>query len=233
MKHLFSVVIPCLNEGKTIGETLKSVRDQTYPNVEIIVSDGCSTDNTVKIAKKYADRVLVKKTNIAQARNLGARHAKGDILVFVDADSQISRRFVETMAPIFDKEDVIGVYGKIFPKEGGLKSMLICKIGWQLILRIFNRLDLPQFCGINIALRRDVFNRVGGFNEEMNAAEDIDLGFRLKGRGKIKFNKKGLVRTSMRRYEKGYLWWVLRWVREWVYYFFRRKTSFKEYKPIR
>ncbi|MFC1710437.1 glycosyltransferase [Patescibacteria group bacterium] len=88
-----SVVIPSLNKGKYIGETLESIVTQKYPNYEIIIQDGCSTDGTLNIIKKYAQKnpKLIKwesKKDKGQvnAINIGMKKAKGEILAYINAD---------------------------------------------------------------------------------------------------------------------------------------------------
>ena len=90
-----SIIIPTLNEEKYIERCLKSLKNQSFRNFEIIVSDSYSTDDTVKIAKKYGAKVvLTKKTGPAAGRNEGARKAKGSILVFLDADTFVTKKFL-------------------------------------------------------------------------------------------------------------------------------------------
>ena len=88
---LVSVVIPSYNSGKFISETLKSVSSQTYEEIEIIVVDDCSTDNTIEIIKKHNDPRLVliqleKNKGVANARNVGIANSKGTYIAFVDSD---------------------------------------------------------------------------------------------------------------------------------------------------
>ena len=99
---MISLVIPTLNEEKNIGESLRSLKNQTYRNFEIIIADGGSKDKTVEIARKYADRVIVYKgSGISEAKNRGVREAKGDILVFTDADTKFENDWLEKIAKHF------------------------------------------------------------------------------------------------------------------------------------
>lgn len=231
---LVSIIIPTLNEEGYINETLLSVKNQTYKNIEIIVSDGCSEDRTVDIAKRYADKVIVKKTNIAAARNIGAKYANGEILVFLDADSCLEPVWIERTLKFFNGCNNDLVFGPIKPKQSDLAAKFICKFGWNLIPRFFAWVGFPQFSGVSIAIRKSSFEHIGGFKEKMNATEDIDMGFRIRKRGKVAFNKYVNCYTSMRRFENGgYPFWVARWVIDWINYFFTKNSSFSEYPIFR
>ena len=231
---LVSIIIPTLNEEGYIEETLLSVKNQTYKNIEIIVSDGCSCDRTVDIAKKHADRVIVKKTNIAAARNIGVKHSKGEIIVFLDADSCLEPVWIESTLRFFNESDNDLVFGPVKPRREDLRAKIICKLGWDLIPRFFTRIGFPQFSGVSIAMRKSAFERIGGFREKMNATEDIDMGFRIRKHGKVAFNKYVKCYTSMRRFEHGgYSFWVARWIIDWINYIFTKNSSFSEYPVFR
>lgn len=91
-EHLVSVIIPAYNAGKTIDETLRSVRSQSHCHLEIIVVDDGSLDDTVSVAKQHAAQdcrievVRQKNEGVAAARNVGWQHARGDLIAFIDAD---------------------------------------------------------------------------------------------------------------------------------------------------
>ena len=98
-----SVIVPTLNEENYIEGCLESISKQTIPRdkYEIIVSDGSSTDRTVEIANKYADLVVVsEKRGIWWGRNYGAEYARGRFLVFIDADTQIKKDYLETVSQV-------------------------------------------------------------------------------------------------------------------------------------
>jgi glycosyltransferase involved in cell wall biosynthesis len=94
-----SVIIPTLNEGDYIESALQSLAEQTYQGFELIVKDGLSADDTVEIAKGYADLVVSgKDVSIGDARNKGARRANGDVLAFLDADTSLDKHALELVA---------------------------------------------------------------------------------------------------------------------------------------
>ena len=94
MNELVSVIIPTRNSADTIEMCLKSIKNQTYPNIEIIVVDNYSKDETADIAGKYA-QVLQKDSERNAARNYGARNAKGDYLVHIDSDMELTSTVIE------------------------------------------------------------------------------------------------------------------------------------------
>ena len=91
---MLSIVIPAFNEEKYLTRLLDSIKKQTYKNYEIIIADADSKDNTRKMAKKYGCKVI-KGGIPAVGRNNGAKVAKGDILLFMDADAIIGEKFLE------------------------------------------------------------------------------------------------------------------------------------------
>ena len=81
---MISVVVPALNEEEWIVPCLESLTSQSDHAYELIVVDGGSSDRTVELAERYADRVIVYKGRVGAARNLGARSSRGEILAFMD-----------------------------------------------------------------------------------------------------------------------------------------------------
>ena len=123
-KPFVSVIIPTLNEEKYIEKTLKALKNQDFEGkFEIIVADGMSKDNTVKIAEKYADKViLVKKKGIAAGRNEGARVAKGDVLIFVDADTVLLPNTISELVKAFKDKKVVGAACPIIPLSAKIEN---------------------------------------------------------------------------------------------------------------
>ncbi|MEM2084187.1 MAG: glycosyltransferase, partial [Nitrososphaerota archaeon] len=109
---LVSIIITTKNEEKYIENCLKSLKNQTYKNIEIILSDSCSIDKTVEIAKKYTNKIIIENTNIAAGRNLGAKIANGEIFVFIDADAILSTNWIKEIVKSFKiSNKIVGVMG--------------------------------------------------------------------------------------------------------------------------
>src|SRR4051794_698168 len=85
---LVSVIIPNYNYARTLSACIEAVQRQTYPAIEIIIADDCSTDDSVAVARGHGVTVLESPVNsgVSTARNLGAEHARGDVLFFLDSD---------------------------------------------------------------------------------------------------------------------------------------------------
>jgi glycosyltransferase involved in cell wall biosynthesis len=210
-----SAIITAKNEESHIEACLKSLKNQTLKNFEIIVSDGESKDSTVKIAKKYADKVVVKKTNVAAGRNVGADIASGDILVFIDADTVLLPDTMEKVIAAFKKKDIIGATCPALPLAAEAQYVGIYMF-YNSFAKTSIRLRKPQIAGFFCAYRRDAFEKVGGFNEYVGILEDFDLSRRISSLGKIAFVSSALVLTSHRRLKKWGIHTPRRYMHAWL-----------------
>lgn len=213
---MISIIIPALNEEKYIGKTLQSIKGSNFKDYEIIVvANGC-TDKTIDKARKLADRIIVLKENGAsRARNAGAEKAKGDVLIFLDADTLVDK---DTLGKIVACRYNIGTC-KIRPDN----NKLIARI----LMAIKNKLIWIGWANGIIFCDKYVFDKVGGFREDLCKLEDgkfIRTGAKHGKYGVVK----SYVTNSMRRFEKlGYLYVELFWIKE------RLSPSKEEYPVIR
>lgn len=119
MNPKISIITVCFNAEKTIEETIKSVKIQTYKNIEYIIKDGKSKDGTLKVAKKYKNiisKVISSKDKgLYDAMNIAVKKATGDIVYFLNADDVlVDKHIIEEIAKEFEKEnDLDMVYGDV------------------------------------------------------------------------------------------------------------------------
>jgi glycosyltransferase involved in cell wall biosynthesis len=184
MKSL-SVIVPALNEEKYIASTLQSLAEQTCKDFELIVKDGLSIDRTVEIAREYADLVISERdTPIGEARNQGARYAKGDVLVFVDADTSLDRNALELIAEDFNRYDIVLLLPKYGPNEEDFRFLPQTKRQFSRFLIGFEnywRMYVDKFCGgLFMPVDSSTFRKIGGFNRRLRCSEDIELSYRLR-----------------------------------------------------
>lgn len=228
-----SVIIPTYNEEKNIETTLLATRSQTKPPKEIFVVDNLSKDKTVKIAKKYA-KVIKSKSNIPQARNIGASMAKPELLLFVDADTVLLPNAIENLANEFNKKSVVIASLPLYPLQMKFRHYILAKIGWEFIPKLFTKYTKkPIFCGACIMVRKSAFDKIGGFREDLNSGEDIDLSQRMGKIGKSAFPINTFALTNMRRFEKNGIYWTLYWIVFLIYYKLTGKGFKKKLKVIR
>ena len=208
-RPLVSVVIPTLNEQEWLVKCVAAIENQTIPRIEyeIIVVDSSSKDNTLKIAKKLADKVLVcERLGAGNGRNAGAKIARGKYIAFVDADTLVSKTWVEGIIEGLGKG--IGVTGPFETIEkDSLKIELFFK-WWNFQDFASTVICVPTFPGFNMAVRKREFEKLEGFRHI--TAEDLDLGLRMRKIGRVVYNKKMRVETSNRRLKEipifPYIW---------------------------
>jgi glycosyltransferase involved in cell wall biosynthesis len=195
-KPYISVIIPAYNSKKFIRECLETIDESTYKSFEIIVIDDASTDNTAEIARErgYTVLKLDSQSGPAVARNYGAEHAKGEILLFIDSDVLVKKDTLGLIASAFiDNPDISAVFGSYddTPSDKDFLSQ------YRNLLHHYvhqqSNPDAATFwagCG---AVRKDVFVELKGFDHMRFAEpsiEDIELGYRMRDNGyKIKLDK--------------------------------------------
>jgi len=199
---MISVVVPALNEEEWIVPCLKSLTSQSDHAHELIVVDGGSSDRTVELAERYADKVIVYEGPVGAARNLGARSSRGEILAFIDADTIACPSWMEAISHSFEEQETVGATGPTLPTNGSTMDSMLYQGATVYLQRILLRLGIPHVAGFNCAYRREPFLRVGGFDEVNVLSEDVRLSLKMKRFGRMSFNKQMVAFTSPRRLEK-------------------------------
>lgn len=196
---IISVIIPVLNEEKTIISVLSKL--QNTPNLEMIIVDGGSQDNTIKVVDKFGKntnievRILETIPGRAHQMNMGAKAATGEILLFLHADTQLPERFEKWVRQVLDEPNIIaGAFElKIAASVIGLRWVEL-GVKWR-----SQYLQMP-YGDQAIFLKASTFWGVGGF-PELPLMEDFQLVRQLRRRGKIVLVPVA-VTTSGRRWQK-------------------------------
>jgi len=178
-----SVIVPVLNGSRTIGGTLRCLVTQSPKpeNLEIIVVDNGSTDNTVEIVKRFDVALLhEEKQSPGAARNRGLRAAKGEIVVHLDADTMPTRNWLAEMLKPFSESAVMVVGGKTLPFLPKTPAeRYVAASGLYDPENHIRREIFPFVPSLNLAVRRDAALAIGGWSEELKTAEDVDFCHRL------------------------------------------------------
>ena len=200
MEPMISIVIPTYNEENFLPKLLRSIKRQTYRNKEVIVADARSTDKTREIAEFYGARVVAGGA-VAVGRNNGAKKAKGDILFFLDADVVLpDASFLWQTVTEFDRRHL------------GIATCLPVPISTKKIDHAFHDFFnvyikflgamMPHTPGFCIMVRRDIHERIGGFDEKIKLAEDHDYASQAVKHGKFGVLKSRKIPVSIRRFAK-------------------------------
>lgn len=194
-----SIVIPVLQEEATIRDTLVATRALLEPGDQVLVVDGGSTDDTVRLARALGAEVVEGERGRGRQMNRGAALAGGDVLVFLHADTVLPTGFRRDLADLLADESVR--WGRFDVKfdEGGPLLQLIARL-ISLRSRLFRSATGDQA----IFVRREDFDAVGGYREAI-LFEDVDLVRRLRRRGRMGIPA-GHAVTSARRWRNRGVW---------------------------
>lgn len=238
-----SIVIPALQEEKLIGQALEQFppRLRELLGLEIIVSDGGSRDRTLELARAHADLVVGpsngERENISIGRNRGARAARGEFLMFFNADVLIPdpERFIPEMIGAVDGNGTVAATCNvlIYPGEENARDRVFHRVSnWYFWL--LNKVGMGMGRGECHVLTREVFERIGGYQESLAAGEDYELFVRLRRLGSIDFRRDLKVYESPRRYRKfGYVRIISLWFLNALSVLIFRHAMVKEWKPVR
>lgn len=219
-----SVVVPAFNEELYLSKTLRAIeraatvlRARRQADAELIVVNNGSTDGTARIASSFGARVVEESEhNIARVRNRGAAAARGETLVFIDADTLIPE---ELLARIHELRSVVGgaVGTDYRPSKRSARLYLAL---WRVVGKAAGLAQgATQFC------QREVFEALGGYGESLYMGEDVDFYRRLRRAGPVRLIDDVKVVPSCRRFDRWPLWRTLLWTNPLVIAAFRRARS--------
>ncbi|MFC4025263.1 glycosyltransferase [Oceanobacillus longus] len=232
-----SVIIPAYNEENVINKTIESILKSNYPNLEVIVVDDGSKDQTsLAVSRKYdADKkvFLFQKKNggKASAINLGIRKAKGDIFVAIDADTTVSPDSISALTRHFSDENIAAVSGNV--RVGNRKNLLTSwqhieyVTGFNLEKRAFATLNcVPVVPGALGAWRKQVVEELGYFTDD-TLAEDTDMTLKIIRQGyKVVVDEQAYAYTEAPETIKDFLKQRFRWTFGTLQCFWKHKKAF-------
>jgi glycosyltransferase involved in cell wall biosynthesis len=221
-----SLIIPAHNEEKFIGICIEYALKNSHNKIhEIIVVDNASSDQTSAVAMKYplvrVVRELQKGTN--RARQKGLDEATGDILAFIDADSQMPEGWIEKIEQTFSRDShIVSLSGPYKYYDGTRFHRGMMAFIWWMSAPIMYAIVSYMVLGGNFAARKDTLIKMGGFNSSITFyGDDTDIARRLHHHGKVVFRMDFVMYSSMRRiihqgilkanilYGLNYIWVVL------------------------
>jgi glycosyltransferase involved in cell wall biosynthesis len=173
-----SIIIPTKNNAATLKDCLKSIINQDYKNIEILVIDNQSDDQTQSIAKHYTEKIFNQGSERSAQRNFGAKKAKGEFLLFIDADMILERSVIAACVKKIIAEPNLA--GLIIPERSeGTSFWARCR-GLERPFYVGNDLiEAPRF------FPTEKFKQTGGYDENLVSGEDWDLAQRVKKIGQV------------------------------------------------
>ena len=228
-----TIIVPALNEEAYLAPTLKSIhaaagylRERSAADsdvdIEVIVVNNDSRDGTAAVARQHGATVVHEPVrNIARARNTGARHAAGDLLVFVDADVTVPPALLHGIAGTMRDPSCFGGGVDVDYRPRRLVVRLYLH-AWRLLGRLTGMVQgATQFC------RKSAFEGIGGYDESVWIGEDVDFYRALRRlarqeRGAVRLIRQPRVQPSCRRFDAWPLWRTLIWTNPLFIALFRR-----------
>jgi glycosyltransferase involved in cell wall biosynthesis len=242
-RTILSVIYPTFQEERVLARTLEQFTPELKQQfgIEVIVSDGGSTDATLTIARQYAEKVVEADVTIPQTialgRNDGAKVAQGDILIYFDADVLIEdlTLFFRTISNVMQNPDIVALTCnvRVYDSEERFSDLIFHQF-YNYYFYFLNVIGIGMGRGECQVIRKTMFEEIGGYSEYMAAGEDFDIFTRLKKRGRIWFAHSLTVRESPRRFRKyGYLYlsslWFMNALSVWLFH----KPVVRQWKAVR
>lgn len=227
-----SIVVPAFNEEKYITPCLESLDHLDYPKnkYEIIVELSGSTDSTSTIAKSFGAKIVDsgKKEGVSSSRDNGARAAIGEIIAQTDADTVVPKNWLTVINNHFQDEKIVGLTGRVEFTNTNWLYKLLSKYGYTLYIRVLFAFGKSIFTGMNFAISKEAYDKIGGINKALLSNEDVDLGIRASKAGKVIYANDLVVYTSARRIEKSPLGFLFHHaLNAFGYIFFKKSRGFE------
>ena len=191
---MISIIVTCYNYGHFLGETLQSIKDQSYTDWECIVVDSGSTDNSSVVVKQFENSdkrfkyIFKADEGVSAARNAGLKICRGDFIQFIDGDDQIQKSKLQSQIDAFTAFPMADIiYGDVRFYDNGKNNLLRTSLNgdkpdnWmpkisgrgKVVIQLLKRFNF--LVTLSPLLKRSVIANTGGFNEDIPALEDWDF----------------------------------------------------------
>jgi glycosyltransferase involved in cell wall biosynthesis len=204
--QLVSVVIPTYNYAHFLGDAIESALAQAYKNIEVIVVDDGSSDNTSDVVKKYEGAVRYIYQNnrgLSAARNTGIRESRGQYIAFLDADDIWMPEKISEQLKLFEGQNNIGAVSCRF-YEMNERMIVLAESKHKdyppKVLKEKLMLSNAVSGGSSIVVKKECFDLVGLFDEKLSAAEDWDMWLRISTKFNIRIVEKPLLKVRVGNY---------------------------------
>jgi len=197
---MLSIIIPTLNEEKNIKNLLSVIQKGGFDDYEVVIADAGSKDKTIEIAREY-NCIITKGGLPARGRNNGAKVAKGDILFFLDADLKFyPKKFLKLSVDYFIKNDLSVASFHIMPQRNNAYMNPFTLNLFYNYPQILLKKAFPMGA-MGIMVKKDIFNKVKGFDESITLAEDHYFIQQAEKLGKFDIIKGVNLYMPLRRFE--------------------------------
>jgi cellulose synthase/poly-beta-1,6-N-acetylglucosamine synthase-like glycosyltransferase len=218
-----SVVIPAYNEEKLIGRCVDAVKNQTFPKdqYEILVINNNSNDKTEEIAKAHGATVITytEKQGFSVTKQFGSHQAKGEIIAYTDADTMPDKYWLETIDRLMQNKKYVCVGGTILSTGSIWVNLQFIFFDWIAIINQWFGISL--IWSPNMAVRKDAFTQVGGWDTSVKTSDDWVFILRLQkkfGRGSTLYTNALQARTSPRKQKSFFA--MIEYIFEGLYNYF-------------
>ena len=213
---LVSIIIPTYNSENTLPLCLKSIKKQTYKNIEIIVVDNYSKDQTVKIAKNYGAIIIRVRSERTKAKNIGFKLAKGKYVLFVDSDMELTPAVVEECVKLAEFDPNIG--GIIIPERSVGNNYWAKVRDFERYFYMGTPIESPRF------FRRKLVALTGGYDEDIIFYEEATLAYKIEELG---YSTRVRINACILHHEENFS--MIKWLQKKYYYGKTIKAYIKRY----
>lgn len=205
----FSVIIPLYNKEAYIQQTIDSILNQSFTDFELIIVDDASTDDSLVLAKKYTSEKIIfiehaKNKGLAATRNTGIKQASSSYITFLDADDYWKPNFLKTIHELIISYSEARIFATNY-EEDWKGKILVPNNGTNNLPRDFSgyidffKLNIGQgiYCHGSVCFHRELFEKIGFYNEQIEFSEDIDFNIRANFHYKLAYSTKREMRYAM------------------------------------